>query len=229
MFIRSLIAVSLSLFATMAPAQNLQSLAGQSEFINQHLDYLRRNNAKSVFGSTKSYCPSVYWWGVHTDSINGTRRLFKQDLSRQMKMSGFNDKEIDHCVANSGYLLRNGQLVDHPKHQSYKNYVQSAIMLVRNKSTGNTTDAPALVETHSYDDDEWSVFDRTFSRICTFVTPGSRSVEMNCKGYGKLKGRHIKEGSGRYTLIVENDKFQIAYMTRRPRKVARSRFAKLVN
>jgi hypothetical protein len=227
MLFRSLIAASIAILATTAGAQDLRSLTGKSEFVSQEIDYLIRNKVVSVFASTKAYCPSLYWWSLRPASSAPAKRAFKNDLGRRMKDSGFTKAEIDHCVENSGFILKNRQLTDHPKNDHYRNYVQPAVLMVQDKTTGDITEEPALVETRSFDDKIWDVYQRDFSKDCTFKTSKPKNVSMNCKRHGKLSGHYIEEGNGRFTLVLESSRFRVAYMTRRTRSYASGQFAKL--
>ena len=229
MFFRAILFASLSFIATAAPAQNLPDLAAESAFVNQELHYLKRKFATSVYASKKSYCPSLYWWSSRPSFSRDAKKSFKRDLGRRMKEAGFSEIEIAHCVSNSDFIIKNGKMNDHPKHDVYRSYVQSAIMMVRDKSTNAITQAPTLVETYSYTGKTWNTFDRNFSKQCSFTTSDAKTLNMSCNIYGKLKGRYIDEGNGRYTLEASNAKYQIVYLTRRTQSYARSRFAKLIN
>jgi hypothetical protein len=62
-----------------------------------------------------------------------------------MRAVGFANSEVEHCVENSGFIMENRTLTDHPKNASYKNRVQAAFMMVRDLSTGTISEAPALL------------------------------------------------------------------------------------
>ena len=141
-----------------------------------------------------------------------------------MKAAGFNKAEIEHCVTNSDFVLKNGKLTDHPKHASYRNHVQPAIMMVRDKSTGVVTQEPAMVETWSNSYKVWNIFERSFAKGCTFTNPSPNAIDMTCKRHGKLKGRFKSKGNGRVALVMENSKYQVLYMTNRTQSFVRSWF-----
>ncbi|SPJ28521.1 hypothetical protein [Falsiruegeria mediterranea] len=229
MFFRIILCATLALSAAPTLAQQLNTLAKNSEFIEEYLSYMKSKNVKSVYASTKPYCPSLFWWSSRPSANKDAKRAFRNDLARRMQAVGFTNAEVEHCVENSGFVMENRALTDHPKNAAYNNRVQAAFMMVRDLSTGSISEAPALIETNSYDDRSWDVFDRRFTKQCSFgTTPSQKSVDMTCKNFGKLKGYYQNEGNDRFTLVVHNARYQIVYLTRRTPSYARSKFEKLV-
>lgn len=229
LFFRILLCATLALSATPTFAQHLNTLAKNSEFIKEYLSYIKSKNVESVYASTKSYCPSLFWVSSRPSANKKAKRAFRKDLARRMRAVGFANSEVEHCVENSGFVMENRTLTDHPKNASYKNRVQAAFMMVRDLSTGTISEAPVLLETNSHDDRSWDIFDRRFTKRCSFgTTPSERSVDMTCNDFGKLKGYYQNEGNDRFTLVVRNAQYQLVYLTRRTPSYARSKFEKLV-
>lgn len=216
MFFKAAIIASFGLFASSASAQNLMHLAGGSEFIGHHWNVFSKRTIISVYASTKPYCPSIFWWSPHVTSTNKLKRSFQKEMTRRMKVAGFGTTEIRHCAENSDYVVRSEQLADHPKNKAYQGFVRPAVMTVRDKSNNTTIEAPALIETETYDDASFNVFNRDFSKFCSFTQNDTESLKMSCAKYGKMSGRSIFEGDRRYTYIAENAKYQVIFITGRP-------------
>ena len=190
-------------FGASAQAQSLNEAAARSEYIAVYLKFLKRKNAVSVYAGTKPYCPALHWWSSTHASATEARRGFQNQIAREMGTAGFSKSAISHCVENSGFLLENGRLKDHPKNKSYKRYVQPGIMVHRNRATGATTTAPVMIETNTYSDRSWRIFDHRFKPVCTY-TSNNGALNMNCRPFGKLTGRIVSDGDNRWTLPMRS-------------------------
>lgn len=221
-----LICAFVTSFGTAPQAQTLEAAAARSEYVAVFLKSLKRKNAATIYASTKPYCPSFYWWAARATSASRAKRGFESQMAREMGNVGFPSSTIDHCINNSGLVIENRRLVDHPKNHSFKDYVQPATMMIRDKKTGVTTTAPVLVETNSYSDRKWRIFDQTFTEICKY-TSDRGALTVRCRALGTLKGPSITERDNRLIFPLKNARYDVAVMTRRPKSYVASRFASM--
>ncbi|QUJ77008.1 hypothetical protein KDD17_02890 [Sulfitobacter albidus] len=218
-----LLSAALCLAATTAAATDWDVLQAKSQLINREANFLKSKNASSVYASTKAYCPSTFWWSGRPSAKDNAKRGFRRQISREMENVGFSQAVIDHCVDNSGFLLENSTLRQHPKNDRYTDYVKPGIMIVRDKSTGTKTIAPVLFETNSFTDRVWQVFGANFAKICTLRGPAD-ALKLNCNGYGELRGTFSNTANGRSTTVMRNTRYDLAIFVRRSRSYATRNF-----
>lgn len=226
---RSFILISAIILATIgtAPrAQTIETAAAKSKYVAIFFKNLNRRNATTVYASTKLYCPSFYWWASRATSVEPAKRGFQNQMAREMGTAGFPSPAIDHCVSNSGFLMQNRRFVEHPKNDSFTDFVQPATMMIRDKKTGTTTSAPVLVETNSYTDKKWRIFDQNFSEICKY-TSDRGALTMRCGSLGTLKGQSISERDNRWIFPIKSARYDVVFMTRRSQNYVASRFAEM--
>lgn len=222
-----MILVAVLCFAAQgATAQSLEQIAGKSAFVREKLRALKRNDAASVYASTKPYCPSGYWY---TDNIGFNKEAkagYRKTVRREMKQAGFPAQAIKHCVDNSGFIYANYRLRAHPKNTSYLSHVQSGIMVFRKKDGGAISSAPVLAEVSSYGKKIWRVYNASFKEICVITeTDPDIKVKINCGAFGALSG-HWTYAGGRSTITGSNGGYDVVFVTRRPASYAKKIFRK---
>lgn len=220
-------AITLAIFcvtAQGATADTLDQLAGKSAFIRADLYHLKKVNATSVYASTKAYCPSVYWRSSKAISDRDARKGFKNEVEREMKQAGFPNASINHCVENSGFIFKDLQLQNHSKNAKYTRVVHPGIMVFRKKGSGTTQSVPILAEVRTFTDLSWKVYDSSFKEICRQVGSGQK-ITNRCKPFGTLVGSGT-DYSGRTSQTLQNDNYEVMFITRRTPSYAKSTFRK---
>jgi len=223
--IRALLIALIVTTMNSASAQSLDALVNRSAMISQHFDYLKHKNVVSIYTSTKQHCPGFYWWTSRHTSSERTKNSFLKQLGRQMSASGFSQAAISYCVKNSGFVLENGKLTKHIKNTTYTGLAHPGTMILRNLKTGTTVEAPMVVETRSYDDKKFAIFDQSFQQACTLTSASKGSVRLNCPAYGVLDGTFANQDDNRKSIAVSNARYQMLIVTSRPVSFARRSFA----
>lgn len=212
-------------FATQgAVAQSLDQLQGKSAFVRNHLNALKRNNAVSAYTGTKPYCPSVYWYTRTSTSNSRAKAGYRLHVKREMMQAGFSAQAISHCVSNSSFVLENRKLRPHPKNTSYSRYVQSGIMVYRQKGSTVIHSKPVLTEVRTYGKELWRVYDGSFKEICTMtdLDPGTR---VKCGTFGSLTG-HWTSSNGHRFITGSNSSYEVIIVTERTPNFAKNSFRK---
>lgn len=207
-----------------AVAQTLDQLSGSSAFVRIHLKTLKKNNALSVYASTKPYCPSVYWYSQNPASNRPAKAGYRKHVNRLMKQAGFSAQAINHCVDNSSFVLENGKLRSHPKNTSYLRFVQAGIMAYRKKGSAAIISAPVLAETDTYGKKRWRVYDASFKKICA-ITNAAPGIKVNCNSFGMLNG-HWTTDNGRNIATGSNSSYEMIFVSKRTPTFAKDMFRK---
>ncbi|MEP3692888.1 MAG: hypothetical protein ABJN03_17970 [Ascidiaceihabitans sp.] len=140
-----------------------------------------------------------------------------------MQQVGFPKSAIEHCIQNSGFVFKSGTLQNHPKNQRYTRYVDPGIVVFRQKGSGTVQSAPVTMETNTFTDKSWKVYDASFRNICT-VLNSNPGVSITCTQFGKLKGSSVSN-DGRTTFTAQNDRYEVMFFSDRPASFARQTFA----
>lgn len=210
----------LCVIATGGMANTLEQLAQRSAFVKANFDYLKSKNASSVYAGTKPYCPSSYWWSSRPSAKEKAASGYRQQISREMNQAGFPASAIQHCVQNSAFVFNSNALQQHPKNKRYGQYMQAGVLVYRKTGGGAVSTMPVLVETNSYADRRWHIYDASFKKICTFTgtNPNNRN---NCSAFGALRATAKREGSRR-TWTLQNNRYQVLILTQRTQSYAKS-------
>jgi hypothetical protein len=225
--IRTLMIAFFALVTSSATAQSLDEMAKQSVFVRQHLKYLSSKNVVSVYAGTKHYCPGYYSSTNHHSISAKVKRSYSEQLTRLMKASGFGAAAINHCLQNSGFVIENGRLQDHPKNTVYRGRGLTGILMVRDTKTGQMTESPIVLELQSFDDRVRTVFDQQARSVCGMTSAGFNLVDLKCSAYGKLGGILTYQSKGRALIEASNARYKMLIVTRRPVSFVRRTFARI--
>jgi hypothetical protein len=224
---RMLLCAALATAGTSAIAQDFDALSRSSALIKKDLDYLKRKKARSIFASEKPYCPSTYWWSNVPSSNQQAKHNYAGQLTAEMSRVGFSKTQINHCIKNSKFLLKNSELQPHKLNREYISFVQAAVMVVRDNATGKKSSQPVTIETKTWGGQRYQrVFNAQFKELCR-NTGVLAALTSSCKGYGTLKGRIILGQNSRATYKFSNAKYDMAISIRRSKSYAMSNFSKL--
>ena len=226
MRISGIIAFCIILMGQAAFAEPLSVLATKSAFLSQHIKYLKSKKARSVITSTKPYCPSNYWWSARSASDSRAKSGYQKQITREMTQSGFPKSAIAHCVNSGAFLLNAGSLQPHPKNTEYRKFVTSGSIVFSKKGASEISSIPALIETYTYSDRSWAVYDSRFKKICTIRDGKTKKhVSVNCGNFGQLTGTYLQE-NGRSLLALNNNKYEVLMITNRTPSYALNTFKK---
>lgn len=142
MHFQSILVAVLCFAMQSAVADTLDQLAGKSAIIRNNLEYLKSYKAISAFAGTKKYCPSVFVLTGRPSEDKTIRRKFRDIMNKEMKGAGFPKQSITHCIENSGYVFKAGELIAHPRNTSDPNYVEAGILVYRMKGEAKITSIP---------------------------------------------------------------------------------------
>jgi hypothetical protein len=81
------------------------------------------------------------------------------------------------------------------------------------------------METNTYSDRRWRIFDANFKELCVMVDKG-RNVRTTCKGLGAMDGKFTNLDGGRKRLAVRNDRADMLILTQRTPEFTKKAFGK---
>lgn len=216
-----LAAMLLTLSTNHTSAQSLEALEFNSMFVQKHIQYLKKKKAVSAYASTKPYCPTVYAWATGVGNKDA-RSIFKNETERGMRAAGFSASPINHCIQNSGFLFKSLTLQNHPKNSNYPRLVVPGVMVFRKVRDNAVSVIPVLVETHTYTDRVFRIYDQNFKAICTQYFD-NWNMNGKCSRFGKVQGRASKNGD-RYTFTIKSQSHNAMVFTSRTQQYALSKF-----
>lgn len=220
---RIIVTVAALSFPAISSAQSLEALSSKSKFVNVHFDYLKKENARSIYGSTNPICPSLYWFTRSATAESDAKFNWERDIVGNMSRAGFSESVIAKCKETGSFIISQLMPTNHPKNKKYNGFFTSAVMIWQAKGENSISMIPVFSQTNDYTGSQtFRVYDGNFKELCK-INSANLNFKGSCAGLGVAEGRAVKQGD-RYTVRWENEKYKVAIFENRTVRFAQQNF-----